>query len=163
MCHKILLNISFFSILLILNSCKNKRVVQSHDTIGYYGSVPLDYHQRREYRKQYGNYFYRNFLVIGLELKEDSTFLLGFCDSAISTKGNWCFQGDSIKLYNIYDYRAQKKLTDRYCAYSKKGHIFVEFKSLPDKKPFWTALGKTGHVFNTNFKDTFVARKSINE
>lgn len=122
-------------------------------------SVPLSYGKyttelpsipiRLKYSKKYKSNFWEPWKMV-LELKDDSSYVIGFCKGNIRYSGNWNYHGDSVLLFNSYDSFQKKNVPDKKLYYEKdKGYIFyvtydIDKKTRKQKNTTTTTLLKIG-------------------
>lgn len=95
----------------IINSCKTKDL----GTNGKYTTANIQLLDALILRAKFGGDFTYQIEMV-LDLKEDSTFQIGFCQRKIAFVGNWKIEGDSVLLYNVFSYYSNKRV-DSYKVY----------------------------------------------
>ncbi len=92
-----------FTSIAFFNSCKTK----SLGINGIYTTANINILNAFILKWKYGGDFSYQVTMV-LDLKKDSTFQLGFCNRKIAYDGNWKVDGDSVLLYNVFNYFSGK-------------------------------------------------------
>ena len=120
----IIFTLILFPSIVFINSCKTKEI----STNGKYTTANINLLDALFFNWKYGGDFtYQTTMV--LDLKNDSTFQIGYCQRKIVFDGKWKVEGDSVLLYNVFNYYLGKHV-DSYKVYSepKKKSIFFPCK-----------------------------------
>ena len=92
-----------FTSIAFFNSCKTKALGIN----GKYTTANINILNAFILKWKYGGDFSYQVTMV-LDLKKDSTFQLGFCNRKIAYDGNWKVDGDSVLLYNVFNYFSGK-------------------------------------------------------
>ena len=88
-----------FTSIAFFNSCKTKDLGIN----GKYTTANINLLDAFILKWKYGGDFSYQVTMV-LDLKKDSTFQLGYCNRKIAFDGNWKIDGDSVLLYNVFNY-----------------------------------------------------------
>jgi hypothetical protein len=133
--------IVLFTSIMIFSSCETTRKVTA--IIGKYTTTNLKPLDVLKLMWQYGaaNTYQ---LEMVLDLKKDSTFQIGFCQRKIVFDGNWKVDGDSIVLYNVFNYYLGRQV-DAFKVYREPKKMTIFF-------PIWTRkIVKNKDTIITNY------------
>jgi hypothetical protein len=109
-----------FTSIAFFNSCKTKDLGIN----GKYTTANINLLDAFILKWKYGGDFSYQVKMV-LDLKKDSTFQLGFCNRKIASDGNWKIVGDSVLLYNVFNYFSEKPVNSfKVFRESKEKSIF---------------------------------------
>lgn len=136
----------------LLFSCKSK--VSHHPNefkSGLYTTHILSGLERINYSSKYKSSFNKA-LLMGLNLKSDSTFTCCYCDHKLRKNGKWKFQNDTLILWNVYDFKLKKHVPEIVMLYEKETSYliwsFVVFGQNDKNKKTATVLMINGERFD---------------
>jgi hypothetical protein len=107
----IVISLLLFTSIVFINSCKTKDLGIN----GKYTTANIQLLDALILKGKFGGDFTYQIEMV-LDLKEDSTFQIGFCQRKIAFVGNWKIEGDSVLLYNVFSYYLNKSV-DSYKVY----------------------------------------------
>jgi hypothetical protein len=107
----IVISLLLFTSIVFINSCKTKVLGIN----GKYTTANINLLDALILKAKFGGDFTYQIEMV-LDLKEDSTFQIGFCQRKIAFVGNWKIEGDSVLLYNVFSYYSGKRV-DSYKVY----------------------------------------------
>ena len=99
-------------LIFLIFSCKAPKVSRNSLLVpGNYTTCKLNKVEKLKYNLKYKSNFF-HFYKLGLNLKNDSTFYIIFCNTKVTAIGNWQTNNDTLYLQNILRLKDKKKLPD---------------------------------------------------
>jgi len=103
-------------LIFLIFSCKTPKISRNSLLVcGNYTTCKLKKVEKLKYNLKYKSNFF-HFYKLGLNLKNDSTFYIIFCNTKVTAIGNWHTNNDTLYLQNILRLKDKKHLADmKHC------------------------------------------------